>query len=77
MCGEGLHQGVVTDFAHEEVAELAPVGFGAVQMETVLAFVFLGGIEMPEVPVAASNSHLLLVLGATHTDLDAVVAHFI
>ncbi len=26
LLGEGLHQGVVADFAHDEVAELAPVG---------------------------------------------------
>ena len=91
--GEGLHQRVVADLAHDEVAELAPVGLFRVEMEAVLASVFLGGVEVPEVPVAALDGFLLLVahfhcfgfircsqplaLRAAHTDLDAVVAHFI
>ena len=77
LLGEGLHQGVVADFAHNEVAELAPVGLLRVEVEAVLAGLFLGGVEVPEVPVAALDGFLLLVLRAAHTDLDAVVAHFI
>ena len=42
-------------------------------MEAVLAGVFLGGVEVPEVPVAALDGFLLLVLRAAHTNLDAVV----
>ena len=34
---------------------------------------FLGGVVVPEVSVAALYGLLLLVLRATHTDLDAVV----
>ena len=70
---EGLHQGVVAHLAHNEVAELAPVGLLRVEVEAVLAGLFLGGVEVPEVPVAALDGLLLLVLRATHTDLDAVV----
>ena len=71
--GEGLHQGVVADFAHNEVAELAPVGLLRVEVEAVLAGLFLGRVEVPQVPVAALDGLLLLVLRAAHTDLDAVV----
>ena len=42
-------------------------------MEAVLAGLFLGGVEVPEVPVAALDGFLLLVLRAAHTNLDAVV----
>ena len=42
-------------------------------MEAILAGVFLGGVEVPQVPVAALDGFLLLVLRAAHTDLDAVV----
>ena len=42
-------------------------------MEAVLAGIFLGGVEVPEVPVAALDGFLLLVLRAAHTNLDAVV----
>ena len=73
LLGEGLHQRVVADLAHDEVAELAPVGLLRVEVEAVLAGLFLGGVEVPEVPVAALDGLLLLVLRATHTDLDAVV----
>ena len=73
LLGEGLHQRVVAHLAHDEVAELAPVGLLGVEVEAVLASVFLGGVEVPEVPVAALDGFLLLVLRATHTDLDAVV----
>ena len=73
LLGEGLHQGVVAHLAHDEVAELAPVGLLRVEVEAVLAFLFLGGVEVPEVPVAALDDLLLLVLRASHTDLDAVV----
>ncbi len=71
--GEGLHQGVVADLAHNEVAELAPVGLLRVEVEAILSFIFLSGIEVPQVPVAALDGLLLLVLRATHTDLDTVV----
>ena len=71
--GEGLHQGVVADLAHDEVAELAPDGLLGVEVEAILAFLFLSRIEVPEVPVAALDGFLLLVLRAAHTDLDAVV----
>ena len=71
--GEGLHQRVVAHLAHDEVAELAPVGLLRVEVEAVLAGLFLGGVEVPEVPVAALDGFLLLVLRAAHTDLDAVV----
>jgi len=71
--GEGLGEGVVTYLAHDELTELGEVGFCAVEMEAVLTCFFLFGVEVPEVPVTASNSHLLFVLGATHTDLDTVV----
>ena len=71
--GEGLHQRVVADLAHDEVAELAPVGLLAIQVEAVLTGLFLGGVVVPEVPVAALDGELLLVLRATHADLDAVV----
>ena len=71
--GEGLHQGVVADLAHNEVAELAPVGLLRVEVEAVLAGLFLGGVVVPEVPVAALDGFLLLVLRAAHTNLDAVV----
>jgi len=47
--GEGLHQGVVADLAHNEVAELAPVGLLRVEMEAILAGLFLGGVEVPDV----------------------------
>ena len=77
LLGEGLHQGVVADLAHNEVAELAPVGLFRVKVEAVLALILFGGVEVPEVPVAALDGFLLLVLRAAHTDLDAVVAHFI
>ena len=70
---EGLQQAVVTDLAHDEVLELAPVGFLAVQVEAVLTGLFLGGVETPQVPVTAINGLGLFVLGTTHTDLDAVV----
>ena len=42
---EGLQQAVVTDLAHDEVLELAPVGFLAVQVEAVLTGLFLGRVE--------------------------------
>ena len=71
--GEGLHQRVVTHLAHNEVAELAPVGLLGVEVEAVLAGVFLGRVVVPEMPVAALDGLLLLVLRAAHTDLDAVV----
>ena len=73
LLGEGLHQGVVADLAHDEVAELAPVGLLRVEVEAILAGVFLGGIEVPQVPVATLDGLLLLVLRATHADFDAVV----
>ena len=47
--GEGLHQGVVADLVHNEVAELAPVGLLRVEMEDILAGLFLGGVIVPEV----------------------------
>ena len=71
--GEGLQQAVVANFAHDEVLELAPVGFLAVQVETVLAGLFLGRVETPQVPVTAFDGLGLFVLRAAHTDLDAVV----
>ena len=71
--GEGLQQAVVTNLAHDEVLEFCPVGFLAVQVETVLAGLFLGGVETPQVPVTAINGELLFELGVTHADLDAVV----
>ena len=71
--GEGLHQRVVAHLAHDEVAELAPVGLLRVEVEAVLAFLFLSGIVVPEVPVAALDGLLLLVLRAAHTNLDTVV----
>ncbi len=70
---EGLQQAVVTDLAHDEVLELAPVGFLAVQVEAVLAGLFLGRVETPQVPVTALDGLGLFVLGTTHADLDAVV----
>ena len=70
---EGLQQAVVTDLAHDEVLELSPVGFLAVQVETVLAGLFLGRVETPQVPVTALDGLGLFVLGTTHADLDAVV----
>ena len=73
LLGEGLHQGVVAHLAHDEVAELAPVGLLGVEVEAVLAGLFLGGVEVPQVPVAALDGFLLLVLRAAHTNLDAVV----
>ena len=73
LLGEGLHQRVVAYLAHNEVAELAPVGLLRVEVEAVLASLFLGGVEVPEVPVAALDGLLLLVLRAAHTDLDTVV----
>ena len=84
LLGEGLHQGVVADLAHNEVAELAPVGLLRVEVEAVLAhrcgvvgradtLLFLSRVVVPEVPVAALDGLLLLVLRAAHTDLDAVV----
>ncbi len=71
--GEGLHQRIVAHLAHDEVAELAPVGLLRVEVEAVLAFFFLGGVVVPEVPVAALDGLLLLVLRAAHANLDAVV----
>lgn len=71
--GEGFGEGVVTYLAHDELTELGEIGFCAVEVETVLTCFFLFGVEVPEVPVTALNGHLLLVLGATHTDLDTVV----
>ena len=73
LLGEGLHQGVVADLAHNEVAELAPVGLLRVEVEAVLASILFGGVEVPQVPVAALDGFLLLVLRAAHTDLDTVV----
>ena len=73
LLGEGLHQRVVAHLAHNEVAELAPVGLLRVEVEAVLAGLFLGGVVVPEVPVAALDGLLLLVLRAAHTNLDAVV----
>lgn len=73
LLGEGLGEGVVANLAHQEVAELAPFGLLAVEVESVLTCFFLGGVEVPQVPVAAINCHLLLVLGTAHTNLDAVV----
>ena len=70
---EGLQQAVVTDLAHNEVLELAPVGFLAVQVETVLAGLFLSRVETPQVPVTALDGLGLFVLGTTHADLDTVV----
>ena len=70
---EGLQQAVVTDLAHDEVLELAPVGFLAVQVETVLAGLFLGRVETPQMPVTALDGLGLFVLRAAHADLDAVV----
>ena len=68
-----LQQAVVTDLAHDEVLELAPVGFLAVQVEAVLAGLFLGRVETPQVPVTALDGLGLFVLGTPHTDLDTVV----
>ena len=42
-------------------------------MEAILASILFGGVEVPQVPVAALDGLLLLVLRAAHTDLDAVV----
>ena len=70
---EGLQQAVVTDLAHDEVLELAPVGFLAVQVEAVLTGLFLGRVETPQVPVTALDSLSLFVLGTAHTNLDSVV----
>ena len=42
-------------------------------MEAVLTGLFLSRVVVPEVPVAALDGLLLLVLRAAHTDLDAVV----
>ena len=70
---EGLQQAVVTDLAHDEVLELAPVGLFAVQVEAVLTGFVLGRVETPQVPVTALDSLGLFVLGTTHADLDAVV----
>ena len=73
LLGEGLHQRVVAHLAHNEVAELAPVGFLGIQVEAVLAIFLFGGIVVPEMPVAALDGFLLLVLRAAHTNLDTVV----
>ena len=70
---EGLQQRVVTNLTQDEVLELAPVGLLRVEVEAVLASLFLGGVEAPEVPVTAVDGELLFHLGVTHTDLDAVV----
>ena len=60
--GEGLHERVVTNLTHDELLEVGPVGFLRIQVEAVLAFLFLGGVEAPEVPVTAVNGKLLFHL---------------
>ena len=57
-----LQQAVVTDLAHDEVLELAPVGFLTVQVEAVLTSFVLGGVEAPQVSVTAFNGLGLFVL---------------
>ena len=60
--GEGLHERVVTHLTHDELLEVGPVGFLRIQVEAVLAFLFLGGVEAPEVPVTAVDGELLFHL---------------
>ena len=62
LLGEGLHERVVTYLTHDELLEVGPVGFLGIQVEAVLAFVFLGGVEAPEVPVTAVDGELLFHL---------------
>ena len=73
LFGEGLQQAVVTDLTHDELLELAPVGFLAVEVEAVLSGLFFGGVETPEVPVTAIHSQLLFELRVTHANLDTMV----
>ena len=62
LLGEGLHERVVTHLTHDELLEVGPVGLLGIQMEAVLAFFVLGGVEAPEVPVTAVNGELLFHL---------------
>ena len=61
LLGEGLHERVVTHLTHDELLEVGPVGLLRIQVEAVLAFVFLGGVETPKVPVTAVNSSLIVI----------------
>ena len=67
FCGILLLDGGVANFAQEEVFELVPIGFLAVEAEGVLAFVFEGGVVTPEVPVATFTGACFLGLALTHT----------
>jgi len=64
---EGFGQRIVTDFAHEEVLELAPIGLLAVQLHGVQPLSFEFGIETVQVPVTACYGIFLFLLRFAHT----------
>ena len=71
--GEELEEGCETHLAFEEVLELGPVGFLAVEGERVLVRAFESGVVAIEVPVAAFDCELLFFLAETHAGLETVV----
>ena len=73
LVGISLLDAEVAYLAEEEVVELAPVGLLGVEAEGVLAFFDEGGVEAPEVPVAAFDGLALLGLALAHAGLQAVV----
>ena len=73
LVGISLLDREVADLAEQEVVELAPVWLLGVEAERVLAFLDEGGVEAPEVPVAAFDGLALLGLALAHTGLQTVV----
>ena len=71
--GISLLDGKIANLAEQEVVELTPVGLLGVEAERVLAFLDEGGVEAPEVPVAALHGLALLSLALAHTGLQTVV----
>ena len=70
--GECTGEGIVTDFAHDEVA-VACTRCLAIEGEGILALISQSRIEAEHMPVACCNSLLLLGHGDAHTALDTVV----
>ena len=73
VLGEELLQGSKADLTLEEVLELAPVGFLAVEAERVLTLLLESRVEAIEMPVTAINGELLFLLAQTHTCFKTMV----
>ena len=70
---EELVEGSETNLTLQEVLEFGPVWLLGIESERILAFCLESRIVPVEVPLAAIDGELLLLLAQTHSSLETVV----